>query len=259
MAALTANRHVPSRIKALGDLASYKYPVANAVYIYIGALLGLTDDGYVAPVSTVNRYGFIGISEEEVDNSGGANGAKFVNARVPPFLTAGELDDLTMVDDDIGKSVWVATDNPADITFSPASTSTKIGIIDRIEGGVGTRFIVRADYAGRASGVLINATLDGDKTLVLQDAQGSGQLRVPHNTEEAFLTLDANGSARDITLPAAALGMANCRKIFIANSGGEDLVIKDAAAATKCTISTSQVGIVWSDGTNWYGGIMPQT
>ena len=74
-----------------------------------------------------------------------------------------------------------------------------------------------------------------------------------------LLFVDANsGSTEDLLLPPEA--DANGAVYYIANTGGEDIVVKEDSNSTIiCTISTSQVGVVFCNGTTWLGGIMPQT
>ena len=258
MAALTANLMAKGRYKALDGLTQYTYPVADAVEIFEGALIGLTADGYAAPITTTDCYGFLGVATEGVDNSSGANGALKVVVTCPPFLSAGILADLTMADEDIGSAVGVATDNPADITLSPISTSTILGRLDRLEGGVANVFLVRCEYAGVPSGAVI-AAITATTTLILKDAAGSGEVRVRPRNGFGLVNISPD-AARTIVLPDAALALANCQQIMIANIAGSAwaLTVTNAAAGTIAVIDQDQIGMFASDGASWHGGIMPE-
>lgn len=74
-------------------------------------------------------------------------------------------------------------------------------------------------------------------------------------TDPRIQTLDPGGAGRDVTLPAAAVGVAGL-EFRIANTANaaEDLTVKDATA-TIITISQNEVGAVWCDGTTWYGHV----
>ncbi len=72
--ALTANREVDHYI----DQELRSFQVGAALHIFKGALIGLAADGYARPLTAGDP--FVGIAYEEVDNSGGADGA--ASARV---------------------------------------------------------------------------------------------------------------------------------------------------------------------------------
>jgi|TARA_Y100000310_G_scaffold232390_2_gene235218 hypothetical protein len=74
-------------------------------------------------------------------------------------------------------------------------------------------------------------------------------------TSPEIQTLDPGGAGRDVTLPAAAVGLVNRRfKITNTADAAEDLTVKDAAD-TIITVSQNEVGAVWCDGTTWYGHV----
>ena len=86
---------------------------------------------------------------------------------------------------------------------------------------------------------LVNAeTLAATKTLVTGD--------------KMVQWFDPNGVSRDVVLPAEA---SSTNLLFIilntADGAGEDLVVKNAAAATIATLGPGMSGIFSCDGTNW--------
>ena len=64
--------------------------------------------------------------------------------------------------------------------------------------------------------------------------------------------LDPDGADRDVVLPVEA---SSTNLLFIilntADGAGEDLVVKNAAAATKATLGPGMMGMFSCDGTNW--------
>lgn len=65
--------------------------------------------------------------------------------------------------------------------------------------------------------------------------------------------MDANGSSRNVTLPAVATSTGY--EFFIKNSSttAVNLVVKNAAASTIVTVAQNESAYVWCDGAAWYG------
>jgi hypothetical protein len=113
MAALTKDRMTPS--KELGTRQSY--PVRAGAKIYLGALVSIDANGYARPAGDVASEICVGISAGQaggdeastVDNTGGADGAKFVNVDqgVFDFATSGGS---ALVQADVGRSCEVLDD-----------------------------------------------------------------------------------------------------------------------------------------------------
>ena len=74
--ALTADRNTPMK-----DGQLVVVPVAANAVIYAGALVVADANGYAAPGSTATGLTYLGRAEEQVDNTGGANGDKTVEVR----------------------------------------------------------------------------------------------------------------------------------------------------------------------------------
>lgn len=85
MAALTADRN--TRIRTGGAYRTGVGDVAAATKIYKGALIAKNAAGYVVPASDTAGLKVIGVAEEQVDNTAGANGAKTV-----PYLTGCDVE-----------------------------------------------------------------------------------------------------------------------------------------------------------------------
>lgn len=73
------------------------------------------------------------------------------------------------------------------------------------------------------------------------------------------LFVDANSvTTEDLLLPPEA--DANGLVLFIMNTGGEDIVVKeDGDSVTICTISTAESAFVACNGTAWLGGVVKAT
>lgn len=68
--------------------------------------------------------------------------------------------------------------------------------------------------------------------------------------------LDANGGATDVLLPAEAAGL----EVWIVNTGGEDLVVKeDGDSTTIVTVATTEDARLWCDGVAWQGNVSDAT
>ena len=75
MTALAADRNTQSKI---GDLMIY--PVEAGEVIYKGALVTVDADGYLMPAQDTSGHRLVGVADEKVDNTGGADGD--LNCRV---------------------------------------------------------------------------------------------------------------------------------------------------------------------------------
>jgi hypothetical protein len=101
------------------------------------------------------------------------------------------------------------------------------------------------------------------QTIDMADAQvklvygtaGAGEAQITGQ----LLLVDANsGTTEDLLLPAEANSFGVV--LFICNTGGEDIVVKeDSDTTTICTISTAESAFVACDGTTWRGGVVKAT
>lgn len=103
--ALTSDRNTPMK-----DTASLPVPVAANAHIRAGALVVANSSGYAAPGSTATTLTCLGRAECEVDNTGGANGAKTVVVRrKKAFKWANSGTDL-VGQSSLGKNCYIVDD-----------------------------------------------------------------------------------------------------------------------------------------------------
>jgi hypothetical protein len=81
MTALTQDRNAPWR-----DAVDFVFPVAAGAVIHAGAMLTLSADGFAQPAATATGLRGIGIAQEAVDNTSGADGDRRVKVRRSCFL-----------------------------------------------------------------------------------------------------------------------------------------------------------------------------
>ena len=77
----------------------------------------------------------------------------------------------------------------------------------------------------------------------------SGNRTIVHGTDPQFLRLDANGSNRDVTLPAVGAGRAY--RIVNTSGGATNLVVKNAGGSTIGTLNQSEAAWFVSSGSAW--------
>lgn len=120
MAQLTANK---PRAYKQGDIE--EYPVAAGLVIYEGSLVGENGSGYSRQLVAADP--FQGVAVEEVDNTGGANGAKMVKVRTVGVLHNAAIAALAITAND--RPLVYASDGDT-LTLTSASNS-RIGSVRR--------------------------------------------------------------------------------------------------------------------------------
>ena len=108
MTALAADRNTKRR-----DAEIANYPVAASATIYAGSMVCVKDDGYVTPAANTAGYIFVGIAEEQVDNSSGSDGDLTVNVR---RVGAYNLVSSGLAITDEGSAVYVTDDQTVSTT-----------------------------------------------------------------------------------------------------------------------------------------------
>lgn len=93
---------------------------------------------------------------------------------------------------------------------------------------------------------------DAAVTLVLGEA-AAGQVRMVNSL--LYVDPNSTGANEDLTMPAAADWRG---PVSIVNTGGETIVVKNAAGIVAGTITPRAMGIVTSDGTNIYMVFAPR-
>jgi len=118
MAALTQDRDTQQR-----EGIDFEYPVAANAKIYAGSIVNRNSSGYAKPGSDTASEVFLGIAQEQVDNAGGANGAKSVVVRRKGVF---ELAASGMAITDIGAAVYVSDDQTVAKTTTNSVACGKI-------------------------------------------------------------------------------------------------------------------------------------
>lgn len=136
--ALTADRNTPE----LGTGAR-RGPVAAAQKIYMGSLVMRDAAGNLVKGAVAVGLVGVGRAEEQVDNAGGAAGAKSINYRPGIFRFANSTgaDEITAAD--IGM-VCYAVDDETVARTSATNTRSPAGVIDMVDA---TGVWVRLDAA----------------------------------------------------------------------------------------------------------------
>lgn len=122
--ALSADRQVKRR-----DGINYNDPVAANTKIYLGALVCTNAAGNAVPGSVSTTLKARGIALEQVDNSSGAAGDKFVPTRTGfyPFKNSASADLITRAD--IGNDCYIVDDE----TVAKTSASNTRSIAGKIK------------------------------------------------------------------------------------------------------------------------------
>jgi hypothetical protein len=120
MAALTKDRATPYR-----DGIEIDFPVAANIKIYAGSLVCSNTSGYAVPAADTIGLKFLGVALEQVDNTGGANGAKKVRVR---RAGAFEFDAASITQTMVGTSMYVVDDHTIDDAAGPVN-DIRVGIL----------------------------------------------------------------------------------------------------------------------------------
>jgi len=129
--ALSANREVDRYV----DQELRSYPVAQGAHIYKGGFVGLDSNGYARALVAGDQA--VGLAYEEVDNSGGSDGA----ASVRVFTQGDFLHDLSgAARTNIGDAIYASADDTLTLT---STGNSLIGVcVDVPESG---KVILRID------------------------------------------------------------------------------------------------------------------
>lgn len=117
MAALTEDRNTHQR---QGDEISV--PVAATKKIFAGSLVAASATGYATPGATATTLTALGRAEEQVDNSGGADGDVSVQVRRGVFKFGNEAGDL-VTQAELGKDCYIVDDQTVARTDGGATRS----------------------------------------------------------------------------------------------------------------------------------------
>lgn len=120
MAALTKDRATPYR-----DGIEIEFPVAANSKIYSGSLVCADTNGYAAAAADSPGFKFLGVALEQVDNTGGANGAKIVRLRRTGVF---EFDAASITQAMVGTSMYVTDDHTVDDAAGP-TYDVRVGML----------------------------------------------------------------------------------------------------------------------------------
>lgn len=118
MAALTKDRATPYR-----EGIEIEFPVAANSKIYSGSLVCANTSGYAVPAADTAGLKFLGVALEQVDNTGGANGAKLVRLRRTGVF---EFDATSVTQAMVGTAMYVKDDHTVD-DAAGATNDIKVG------------------------------------------------------------------------------------------------------------------------------------
>jgi hypothetical protein len=120
MAGLTKDRATPYR-----DGIEIDFPVAASTKIFAGSLVCANTSGYAVPAADTAGLKFLGMALEQMDNTGGANGAKTVRLRrTGNFL----FDAASITQAMVGTAMYVVDDHTIDDAAGPTN-DVRVGIL----------------------------------------------------------------------------------------------------------------------------------
>jgi len=105
-------------------------PVADDAIIYLGANVAMNPAGYAIPADkTTEGAVVVGVSEEFIDNTGGAAGAVSIRVEVGVFGFVNDANAVTAAD--IGRPCYVVDDQT--VADETEGSATVAGIVDSID------------------------------------------------------------------------------------------------------------------------------
>ncbi len=120
MAALTKDRATPYR-----DGIELDFPVAANTKIYAGSLVCANTTGYVVPAADTAGLKFVGVAIEQMDNTGGANGALTIRLR---RSGAFQFDAASITQAMVGTAMYIVDDHTMDDATGPTN-DIRIGVL----------------------------------------------------------------------------------------------------------------------------------
>lgn len=134
MTAQTADRATPYRE---GEM--FSFGVAASVKIFAGSIVMLNATGYATKGATATGQICAGRAEEQVDNTGGANGAKTIAVRAGVFQFANSAAGDLITIAEIGDNCYIVDDQTVAKTDGTATRSIAGKIVDVDSAGVWVR------------------------------------------------------------------------------------------------------------------------
>lgn len=183
-----------------GDLQGY--PVATLNKIYAGTFVVLNSSGYAKGGSASAGEKFVGIAAETVDNSAGANGAKWVNVWTRGHF---EMAASSIAQASVGADMYYIDNQTFDETDA-GSLGIKVGklvkVISATRGVVSIGNAIATAYTGSADALTVSdagdhfAAAEGTVATQIQKLAKTIVVTLPR-----FTGWTKNGSAQTIALP----------------------------------------------------------
>lgn len=127
--ALTKDRNTSRR-----DGVQYNDPLAANAKIYAGSIVCLDASGNAVPGSTATTLKVRGLAQEQVDNTGGAAGAKRIETRRGVFQLANSTSTDLITRAEIGSQCYIVDDQTVAKT-SATNTRSVAGVVRDVDDG----------------------------------------------------------------------------------------------------------------------------
>jgi hypothetical protein len=193
MAPLTQDRNTPY-FETLTDLPRL---AKGAVKIYRGAMTCRGADGYLIPAANTSGLEFDGVSQENVDTTGIADGVKKCIVRrcgIWEFAAAG------LAITDIGKPVYVSDDQTVTLTPGHVCAGKLVGIDGATVAQVDIEAATRGHGFGRSRQFAVQAKFNGAVTEVEKTVLDGLELPCAATLKELFIDAQtAPGGAKKCT------------------------------------------------------------
>ena len=126
--ALTADRNTP-----LKDTEVIVVPVAANTKIFAGALVAANATGFATKGATATTLTYLGRSEEYIDNTGGADGAKTIQVRHGKAFKFKNSGGDAITQADLGKTCYIVDDETVSKTNAGGNTQSAAGKVMGID------------------------------------------------------------------------------------------------------------------------------
>lgn len=127
MPALTADRDTPRH-----GGASFGYPVKAGARLFAGGIACIDSTGFLVKGATSATLKAVGVAQEQVDNTSGANGAAVAEVRRGVFRFANSASTDQITNADIGNDCFIVDDQTVAKTngSNTRSVAGKVRLVD---------------------------------------------------------------------------------------------------------------------------------
>lgn len=165
--ALSADRNT-----AMKDGEIINVPVATNVKIYAGGLVAINASGYATPGAAATTLTYLGRAEEQVDNTGGADGDETINVRRGKAFKFKNSGTSAITQAELGKVCYIEDDQTVSKT-DQAGTLSAAGVVIGVDSdGVWVAEAGKAVLTATATldFASINAAANADLTITVAGA-----------------------------------------------------------------------------------------